>query len=285
MLARDSHARARRVQPSAVIVYAVLLAGAVPLLYPFLWMLASSVRTLEEIAVAGVNLWPAQWHWDNYATVFSTFPFWQYLRNSVLTTALPILGTVFSSSLVGFAFARILAPGKNILFMVLLGTMLLPGEVLIIPQFILFRNLGMIDTLYPLILPSFFGSAFFIFLLRQFYARLPVALEEAAIVDGCGTFRTWWSIFVPLSKPALIAVAVLVFMGRWNDFFGPVIYINSDTWKTLPLALAGFSSTYATQTNLLMAATAVIIAPCIVLFFLAQRTFMEGLTFTGSKES
>ncbi|MFN8447695.1 MAG: carbohydrate ABC transporter permease [Anaerolineae bacterium] len=267
-----------------IVLYVVLGGLSVVFLYPLLWMAASSVRSLEEIAKSGLNLIPQVWRFDNYITVFNSFPFWMYLKNSLLTTIIPIISTTLVSSLVAFAFARIRVPGRNILFIFVLATMFLPGEVTIIPNFILFKNLGMINTLYPLILPSFFGSPFFIFLLRQFYAGLPKSLEEAAVIEGASMFQIWWKIFLPLSKPALTAVGVLIFMGRWNDFFGPLIYVNSDRWKTLPIGLAGFQNQYSVQTNLLMAATILMILPCIVLFFLAQRAFIQGITFTGSKE-
>ncbi|MEC0105857.1 carbohydrate ABC transporter permease [Paenibacillus taichungensis] len=267
------------------LAYILLLIGVVMFLYPFLWMVSASLRSLEEVAVSGMSIWPDNWRWDNYAKALTAFPFGRYLVNTVITTVFPIVGTVLSSSIVGYAFARLKVRGSGILFVLVLSTMLLPGEVTMIPQFILFKNLGMLDTLYPLIVPAFFGSAFYIFLLRQFYSRLPVALEEAAIIDGCGYFKIWWKIFLPLSKPALMAVGVMVFMGSWNNFMGPLIYINSDKWKTLTLGLAGFQGTYATDTNLLMAAAVVITLPCILLFFTAQKAFMEGLTFSGSKES
>jgi multiple sugar transport system permease protein len=185
---------------------------------------------------------------------------------------------------VAFAFARIRVRGRNLIFALVLATMFLPGEVTIIPNFILFRNLGMINTLYPLLIPSFFGAPFFIFLLRQFYAGLPKSLEEAAIIEGASMFQIWWKIFLPISRPALVAVAVLNFMGHWNDFFGPLIYVNSDRWKTLAIGLAGFQNEHSVQTNLLMAATILMILPCILLYFFAQRAFVEGVTFTGSKE-
>jgi multiple sugar transport system permease protein len=267
------------------LAYLLLVMGSIVFLYPFLWMLAASLRSLEEVAVSGMSLWPQSWRWDNYVKALNAFPFWRYLINSLLTTLIPIIGVVFSCSLVGYAFARLRVRGSGILFMIVLSTMLLPGEVTMIPQFILFKNLGMLNTLYPLIVPAFFGSPFYIFLFRQFYARLPVGLEEAALIDGCSYFKIWRTIFLPLSKPALIGVGVMVFMGNWNNFMGPLIYVNSDKWKTLPLGLAGFQGTYATDTNLLMAAAVVITLPCILLFFTAQRAFMEGLTFTGSKES
>lgn len=267
------------------LAYLLLLIGSVAFLYPFAWMVSASLRSLQEIAVSGMNIWPESWRWDNYLKALTAFPFGQYLLNTIITTILPIIGTVLSCSLVGYAFARLKVRGSGFLFVLVLSTMLLPGEVTMIPQFILFKKLGMLDTLYPLIVPAFFGSAFYIFLLRQFYSRLPVGLEEAAIIDGCGYFKIWRTIFLPLSKPALMAVGVMVFMGSWNNFMGPLIYINSDKWKTLTLGLAGFQGTYATDTNLLMAAAVVITLPCILLFFASQKAFMEGLTFSGSKES
>ncbi|HVU12387.1 MAG TPA: carbohydrate ABC transporter permease [Phototrophicaceae bacterium] len=269
---------------ATVLTYVLMIALAGVFLYPLIWMASSSVRSLEEIAKAGLNLVPQVWRFDNYTTVFNSFPFFVYLKNSVITTVIPIFATTISSSLVAFAFARMRVPGRNFLFVCVLATMFLPGEVTIIPNFILFRNLGMINTLYPLIIPAFFGSPFFIFLLRQFYAALPKSLEEAAIIEGASMFQIWWKIFLPLSKPALVAVGVLIFMGRWNDFFGPLIYVNSDKWKTLAVGLAGFQNEHSVQTNLLMAATILMILPCILLFFFAQRAFVEGVTFTGSKE-
>jgi ABC-type glycerol-3-phosphate transport system permease component len=201
----------------------------------------------------------------------------------LLATLLPVAFTVISSSLVGFAFARIPAPAAGVLFAIVLSTMLLPGEVTLIPQFILFRDLDMMDTLYPIILPSLFGSAFFIFLFRQFYLRLPEALTDAAIIDGAGWFRIWWSIYLPLSQPIIVAASVIQFMGSWNNFLTPSIYLTSPTWKTLPLALAGFSSANSTDTSLLMAASIVVVLPCIIVFFAAQKHIIGGISFTGSR--
>jgi len=207
-----------------------------------------------------------------------------YLRNSVIIAGVSIVATVFSNSLAGYAFARFKVRGSGVLFMIVLSTMLLPSEVQLIPRFILFKNLGMLDSLYPLFIMKFFGSAYYIFLFRQFYSRLPVGLEEAARLDGCSYFKIWWKIFLPLSRPIFTSVAVMEFMGTWNSFNDALIYINSDRWKTLPLGLAGFQGTYSTSTNLLMAASIVVILPCIILFFSAQKVFIEGITFSGSKE-
>jgi ABC-type glycerol-3-phosphate transport system permease component len=251
--------------------------------YPFLWMLATSLRTNQGVASGGISLWPIQWQWSNYSQGLASFPFWQYLTNSLLSTLIPVVGTVLVSSIVGFAFARIPARGSGLVFGLVLATMLLPTEVTLVPQFILFRTLDMMDTLYPIILPSLFGAPFYIFLFRQFYRRLPSSLTDAAVVDGAGWFRTWWSIYLPLSKPILVAAAVLQFMASWNNFLTPAVFITSNRWKTLPLALQGFSSVNSTATTLLMATTVVVILPCIALFFLAQRQIVGGITFTGSK--
>ncbi|WP_049570647.1 carbohydrate ABC transporter permease [Streptomyces sp. SBT349] len=260
-----------------------LVVGSFVFAYPFLWMIATSLRTRQGVAEAGVSLWPVQWHVQNYADGLSAFPFWQYLGNSLLTTVPPVVFTVLSSSLVGFAFARIPARGAGVVFAVVLATMLLPGEVTLVPQFILFRELDMMDSLYPLILPSLFGSPFFIFLFRQFYLRLPESLTDAAIVDGAGWFRIWWAVYLPLSKPIIVAAAVLQFMASWNNFLTPSIYLTSDRWKTLPLALAGFTSTNSTDTSLLMATSIVVVLPCIAIFFAAQRHIIGGISFTGAK--
>jgi multiple sugar transport system permease protein len=272
-------------------LYLVLAVGSVVMIYPFLWMLASSLRSLPEVAVAGLSVIPQHWRWSNYSQALATFPFWEYLANSLITSIIPIIATVFTSSLAGFAFARMRTRGSTVLFVIVLATMLLPGEVTLVPQYILFRQLGMINTLYPLVLPSLFAGpvvggpsgAFFIFLFRQFYRRLPESLVDAAVIDGCGWFRMWWSVFTPLARPVAMASSVLLFTGYWNNFLGPTIFINSSRWDTLPMALAGFQTIDSTDTPGLMATTTVMILPAIVLFFFAQRAFLEGVTFTGGQ--
>lgn len=263
--------------------FVALVAGSLIFAYPFLWMVSTSLRTRGGIAEAGVSLWPVQWEFSNYVDALTAFDFWRYFGNSVISTLVPVVLTVLVSSLVGFAFARIPARGAGVLFGIVLGTMLLPGEVTLVPQFILFRTLGMMDTLYPIILPTIFGAPFFIFLFRQFYLRLPQSLTDAAIVDGAGWFRIWWSIYLPLSQPIVVAAAVLQFMASWNNFISPAIYLSSDRWKTLPLALAGFNSANSTDTGLLMVVSIVVILPCVMLFFAAQRHIVGGISFTGSK--
>lgn len=267
----------------SIILYVVLVLGSVVFVYPFLWMIATSLRSLAGVGSSGASVWPREFLWDNYSRAVTSFPFWRYALNSVLTTLIPIVGTVLSCSLAGFAFARLRVRFSGLVFAVVLATMLLPGEVTMVPQFMLFNNLGMVDTLYPLILPAFFGSPFYIFLFRQFFARMPSELADAAVVDGCGWFRTFWLVYLPLARPAVVAVSILLFMGYWNNFLGPAIYINSDQWKTLPLALAGFQSVNGTDTPLLMATSVLITLPCLVIFFVAQKQITNGITFTGGR--
>ncbi|UBU18969.1 carbohydrate ABC transporter permease [Nonomuraea gerenzanensis] len=283
MPTRPTDANQRGPLGTRILALTLLVIGSAGFVYPFLWMIATALRTPEGVAHAGASLWPLQWQWSNFAEGLGSFPFWTYLRNSLLSTLVPVVAVVFSSSLVGFAFARIRARGAGVLFAVVLSTLLLPQEVTIVPQFILFRNLDMIDTLWPIIVPTFFGSAFFIFLYRQFYLRLPEALTDAALIDGAGWFRIWFSIYLPLSRPIIIATAVLQFMSYWNNFFQAAIYLTTDRWKTLPLALAGFQSVNGTDTPLLMATALVVTAPCVLLFFIAQRHIIGGISFTGSK--
>jgi multiple sugar transport system permease protein len=266
-----------------ILLYVVLAVGSLAFVYPFLWMIATSLRSLAGVGSAGASVWPREFLWGNYSRAITSFPFWRYALNSVLTTLIPIVGTVFSCALAGFAFARLRVRFSGVVFAVVLGTMLLPGEVTMVPQFMLFNNLGMVDTLYPLILPAFFGSPFYIFLFRQFFARMPAELADAAVVDGCGWFRMFWLVYLPLARPAVVAISILLFMGYWNNFLGPAIYINSDQWKTLPLALAGFQSVNGTDTPLLMATSVLITLPCLAIFFFAQKQITNGITFTGGR--
>lgn len=275
--------RRRQSSASRVVTIAGLVVGSLVFVYPFLWMIASALRTQAGVSRGGVALWPVQWKWSNFSDGLNSFPFWRYLGNSLLSTLIPVVAVVVSSSLVGFAFARIRARGSGVLFAIVLGTLLLPQEVTIVPQFILFKDLHMINTLYPIILPTFFGGAFFIFLFRQFYLGMPESLTDAALIDGAGWLRIWFSIYLPLSRPVIVATGVMQFMGYWNNFFQPVIYLSTDKWKTLPLALAGFQSVHGTDIPLLMATALVVSLPCVLIFFLAQRHIIEGISFTGSK--
>jgi multiple sugar transport system permease protein len=220
-------------------------------------------------------------HWDNYREGFASFDFLRMLRNTLTICVLAVVGTVLSSSLVAYGLACIDWKGREWLFWVMLSTMMLPGQVTMIPLFMTFKQLGWINTILPLVVPAFCGNAFFVFLLRQFYRTLPPSLAEAARLEGAGELSIWRRIVVPLSKPALAVVAIFTFMGSWNDYLGPLIYLMDDDKYTLAIGLARFQGQYGSDWGKMMAMAAVMSLPTIVLFFLAQRTFVEGIRLGG----
>ena len=226
--------------------------------------------------------------WKNYPDALTFLsPETQYgfvfLKNTLLVSILSIVGTLLSSSMVAYSFSRLRWPGRDALFMVLLATMMLPGAVTLMPQFLIYRSLGWIDTLKPLWVPSFFGVAFNIFLLRQFFMGIPLELEEAARIDGCSYYTIFWRIMLPQIKPALAAITIMAFMGAWNNFQGPLIYISSPENQTLAYALQLFQSAHTAEMGLLMAFSTLVMLPVLVLFFFSQRYFIQGITLTGIK--
>jgi multiple sugar transport system permease protein len=226
--------------------------------------------------------------WENYPNALKFLPPETYsgllfLVNTLKLSALTILGTLLSSSLVAFSFARLRWPGRDMLFVVLLATMMLPGAVTMMPLFLIFRWLGWIDTLRPLWVPAFFGSAFNIFLLRQFFLTIPNDLEDAAKIDGCSFFGIYWRIMLPLIKPALAAITIMTFMGAWNNFMGPLIYVSSPENMPLAYALQLFQTARGGEPGLLMAASTMMMLPVLVIFFFTQRYFIQGVTLTGIK--
>ena len=227
--------------------------------------------------------------WENYSEALEFVPEETrkgllYLWNTVYITILSILGTILSSSLVAYSFARLRWPGRDVLFLVLLATMMLPAAVTMIPVYLIFRSLGWIDTLRPLWIPSFFGGAFGVFLLRQFFMTIPTDLEDAAKIDGCSYFGIYWRIMLPLIKPALAALTIMTFMASWNNFMGPLIYINSPEKMPLAYALQLFQSSYSAEYALLMAASTLVMLPVLIVFFFTQRYFIQGITLTGLKQ-
>jgi multiple sugar transport system permease protein len=210
-------------------------------------------------------------------------PFSLYFRNSVFLVVTNMIGAILSSSFVAFGFGRLKFKGQGVLFALLVSTMMIPGTVLMIPQFVGWRSVGAYNTFLPLTLPAFFGSAFYVFLLRQFLMGIPKDYDEAAFVDGANYFTIYWRVIMPLSKPALCTVGVFTFMGVWNDFMGPLLYLEKQYLRTVALGLQVFVGQYRTQTNFLMAASTLAVIPMIVLFFMAQRYFIEGITFSGLK--
>ena len=264
--------------------YLVLIALSCVFLIPFFWMLSTSLTEASKIIVKDRSWIPHPAVWKNYADALTVLPFHLFLKNTLIITFACIVGQVLSASLVAFGFSRMRFPGRDGLFILVLSTMMLPAQVTQIPTFILFTHLQWIDTLKPLIVPAFFGGgAFFIFLLRQFFMTLPSELEDAAKMDGCSPLGIYWNVAIPLSKPALATVAVFSFMAHWNDFMGPLIYIQSMENKTLALGLASFKSLHGTEYHLMMAASIAVLMPVLMIFFSAQKYFVKGIVMSGIK--
>jgi multiple sugar transport system permease protein len=252
---------------------------------PFFWMLTTALKPAAEVLIYPPKLLPSEWHFEIFAEAWQAAPFNRFLFNSVFVTALGIIGQIFSSAVVAYGFARFRFPGRDVLFAVVLATMMIPWDVTMIPQYMLFNKLGWINTLKPLIVPNFFAAPFFIFLLRQFFLTLPTELEEAARIDGANPFQIFARIILPLSVPALIVVGVYQLLNAWNDYLGPLIFLNSQDNYTLTLGIAQFRGVFNGQTQIrpMMAVTLIACIPPILTFFLAQRYFMEGVARTGIK--
>lgn len=263
------------------LVFIILTAGALLFIAPVIWMLVTALKP-NQLVFDG-RLIPTTAEWSNFYNAWKEAPFALYARNTLVIAALSTTGTVISSSLVAYAFARLRFPGKNFLFGLLLATMLLPGIVTFIPQYILWSKLGYVNTYVPLTVPAWFGSSFFIFLLRQFYRGIPQELSDAARMDGAGEVRIWWQIIMPLARPALTAVAIFAFTGAWEDYFNPLIYLNTESKFNLQIGLQVFEDSQGgiPQWNYLMAVGLVIMLPVILFYFFGQRYFIEGVTLSG----
>lgn len=267
-----------------VIVYILLILGSILVMLPFLWMISTSLKKPGTEFTIPIQWIPNPPRWQNYPEGWSVLPFSLWLLNTVTITVVATLGFLISSALIGFGFARIDFPGRTVLFMLVLATMMLPYPSIIVPLFLLYKNLGWLDTFKPLTIPTFFGvNAFYIFLLRQFFKTIPLDLDDAARVDGCTTFGVFRYIAAPLIKPALGIIFVFSFMQNWNDFLGPLIYLSSTEKFTLALGLRFFQSQYRVEWTLLMAVSLVVLSPCIVLFFIAQKYYIQGIVITGIK--
>jgi multiple sugar transport system permease protein len=259
---------------------AVLLCAAIFAL-PLYWLLVTSLKALDEVFADPLVWWPRELVWSNYPAALQQFPFWRYLANTI-TIAVPVaFGTMFSSAFVAYAFSRLRWRGRDAVFYLILGTLMIPTWVTLVPLYILFNRMGWLDTYKPLIVPAFFGDPFSIFLLRQFFLRQPQELFDAARVDGASHLRVFFEILLPLSRPALIVVALFAFINSWNDFFNPLIYLSTPEKYTLQVGLFNFFGLHVVNWPGLMAASAVILAPVALIFILAQRFFIEGITFTG----
>jgi len=259
----------------------VTICGVIVL--PLVWMVSSSLKSNNEIFIYPPHLIPAHPLWRNYPAALQYIDFWRYFANSLTIAAFNVVGTVFSCTLTAYSFARLRWKGRNVLFAVCMATLMLPFQVQMIPLYIIFRHLGWIGTFLPLIVPPFFGNALYIFLLRQFLLTIPRDLSEAASIDGAGEFGIFWRIIVPLIKPALAAVSLFAFLDAWQDFLAPLIYLDNPATFTLSLGLQLYYSVHATAWAYLMCASVVFTLPAIIIFFFAQKTFIQGITLTGVK--
>jgi len=266
-----------------ILIFSLLTIVAVMFIIPFLWVISTSLK--PESAVFSLKWIPETWRFDNYLKVFEKIPFLPYLKNSVVISLLTIIGTVLSSSIVAYAFGCLEWPGRNTIFIFIIATMMLPLQVIMIPLFIMFKELGWLNTIKPLTIPAFFGGgAFNIFLLRQFFLSIPKSLLDAARIDGCSELRLYWSIVLPLAKPALATVAIITFMFAWNDFLGPLIYLSEKAQGTLALGIAQYAGQMNPEYSVLMAASVLMMLPIIIIFFMFQKYFIQAFTMSGIKE-
>ena len=264
-------------------IMAMSVLGAVSffIIFPAAWMISTSLKPDDQVALT--NWIPSPIVWSNYAKAWTAIPFTQYTINTTLYALVVVTADVISNSLVAYGFARLRFPGRNILFGVLLATMMIPGMVTMIPQYVMFAKIGWVGSYLPLTVPHLFASAFFVFLLRQFFMGIPQELSEAARIDGAHDLWIWWRVVLPLSKSALATVAIFSFEGAWNNYIGPVLYLNDSKLYTLQVGLAMFKSTSDTQWQHLMAASLVVMLPIIILFSTFQKYFVEGAAVSGIK--
>jgi multiple sugar transport system permease protein len=275
-----------------VLLYVFVTLVAATFFAPFFWTITTSFKDPSEVVVFPPQVFPKQWRARNYLIVFEKVPFGLFYRNTILVTFFATTGTILSTTVVAYGFARKRFPGRDLLFFVLLSTMMLPGEVTLIPQFLLFKRFGWLDTLYPLIVPSYLAvNAFGIFLMRQFFLTIPTDFDEAAMLDGASSLQILFTVLLPLIRPAIITVSILSFLAHWNDFFTPLIYLNTKEKLTLSVGLRWFQTSFSyagadvgePKQQLLMAASLMAALPCVLLFFVAQRYFVQGIVMSGLK--
>jgi len=271
-------------QITKTITYVLLIIGSFFVTLPYFWMISTSLKRPGTQFTYPIEWIPNPPRWRNYVEGWMVLPFTAWAVNTITITVTTTIGYLLSSSLVAFGFARIRFPGRDVLFTLVLATMMLPYPSMMIPHFITFKYLGWIDTFKPLIVPSFFAvNAFYIFLLRQFFRTLPMDLDDAARVDGCSTFGIFWRIVLPQLRPALGIILVFSFLHHWNDFLAPLIYLSSNDRFTLALGLRFFQGQHRVEWTLLMATSLIVLSPCIVLFFIAQKYYIQGIVVTGVK--
>ena len=269
---------------SRVAIWLVLVAGAIVMMLPLAWMVSSSFKLEQRVFQFPPQLIPDPFRPQNYVEALTYKPFDVYLRNTAFLVLMNELAILLTASFCAYGFARLRFPGRDFWFMLVLGTMMVPYVVMMVPLFVIFSRLRWIDTFLPLVVPPFFGGgAFNIFLLRQFFRTIPEELADAARIDGCNEFTIYARIMMPLAKPALTTVAIFAFFGSWNNFMGPLLYLHSPDKFTVSIGLATFRSVLYTRWDLLMAASTAMTLPVLIVFFLAQRYFVQGVVLTGLK--
>ncbi len=278
---RQSKAMQERV--TRWVVRVVLILIGITFMLPFYWLIVTSLKTNAQMSAYPPALIPNPIRWSNYSDAVTAIPFVQYLQNTLTITVTCIVGVVLSSSICAYGFARITWPGRNVLFLLMLATLMLPSQVTMIPLFVLFSKLHWVNTFLPLTIPAFFGDAFSIFLLRQFFMGIPHELSEAAFIDGANEWRIFTRIVLPLSKAALATVALTTFLANWSDFLGPLIYLNDSSKFTLAVALNAFIGEHASAWQQLNALAVLITLPPLVIFFFTQKTFIQGIALSGLK--
>ncbi|HCM28765.1 MAG: sugar ABC transporter ATP-binding protein [Treponema sp. GWB1_62_6] len=266
-----------------VLTYGALCVGAAACLLPFLWQLRSSVMTMQEIFSYPPKWLPETPQWQNYRETFKVIPFGRYYINTIFLVVMNIIGAVISNTIIAFSLARLRFRGRSLMFALSIGTLMIPTSVTLIPTFIEWNWLGGLGTFLPLFVPAFFGNAFFIFMLVQFFRTIPFEFDEAAVVDGASYPRIIVSIILPMAKPVIAVLVIFTFLNTWNDFMGPLLYLNDSKMFTLALGLKSLLSGYNSYWHILMAAATMVVAPLIAVFFIAQKFFIEGLTMGGIK--
>lgn len=265
------------------LIYLALILLSVVFIFPFLWMIFTAFKPENEAMAFPPSLFPRTWDWDNFREVFEIVPFATFYKNSLLVAGLGTLGTVLSSSLAAYGFARIKAKGRGVWFALLMSTLMLPPQVTMIPVYVIWSKLGFVDTLVPLILPAFLGNSYYIFLLRQFFRTIPKEVEESAYLDGANTFQIYWRLILPMSRASIITVTLLSFMGFWNDFMTPLIYLHSMENYTLAIGVMQFQGALTVYWGPMMAASTLMLLPLIIIFFTGQKYFVEGIATQGNK--
>ena len=273
----------KKIKRARCIAYILLILISIAMLFPFFWMVRSAFMTNREIMTTPIQWLPSHYDLENFKKAFERAPFGKYFINSAIIVLINMVGCILSSSFIAFGFSRLRFPGRKLWFALLLSTMMIPQTVLMIPQFLIWQSVGAYNTFIPLTVPCFFGNAFNVFLVRQFYAGIPKEYDEAALVDGASYFTIYSKILVPMAKPVLCSVGVFTFMSTWNDFMGPLLYLDKENLKTVSLALQNFMGQHNSEWNLMMALSTVITLPMIVVYLMAQRYFIEGITFSGLK--